>query len=164
MQDKLQNKITPMPMLEATSVHGNKIKVAKEKFRIRVSAYAVIMHESKLLLVNTRTSGKWFFPGGEVEIGETLEDAIKREVKEETGIEVEVGKFLSFKETFFYYDPEDVGFQNYGFYFRCKPISFELSEKFQVEFDETEKPEWVDLSGLKKENFQTPADEIFQLL
>jgi len=151
-------------MLEATSIYGNKIQVAKNKFKIRVSAYAVIIHEGKLLLVNTRTSRKWFFPGGGVEIGETLEETVKREVKEETGIEVEVEQFLSFKETFFYYDPEDIAFQNYGMYFKCSPKSFQLTEKYQVKFDEAEKPEWVNLNDLKKENFQSPADEIFQLL
>lgn len=153
-----------MPMIEAISIFGNKIKVPKEKFKFRTSAYGIIKHSDKMLLVNTRSSGKWFFPGGEVEIGESLEDAIKREVMEETGIEIEVEKFLSFKETFFYYDPEDSGFQNYAFYYTCKPLSFELSEEFQVEFDESEKPEWVDMKKLGEADFQNPAYEIFQLL
>ena len=151
-------------MIEAISIFGNKIKVPKEKFKFRTSAYGIIKNDNKLLLVNTRSSGKWFFPGGEVEIGESLEDTIKREVMEETGIEIEVEKFLTFKQTYFYYDPFDQAFQNYAFFYICKAKSFDLTEKNQVEFDEAEKPTWVDFNNLKKDDFQPPANEIFQLL
>ena len=36
--------------------------------------------------------GGWVFPGGQVEVGENVIDAVKREVMEETGIEIEVGE------------------------------------------------------------------------
>jgi mutator protein MutT len=153
-----------MPMIEAISAFGNKIKIPKEKFSTRVSGYAILIHEGKMLLVNLRSNGKWFFPGGKVEIGEKIEDAIKREVKEEAGIEIEVEKFLTFKETYFYYDPTDEAWQNYSFFFICKPLSFEPSEKYQVEDDDANKPTWVELKKLKKDDFPSPADEIFQLL
>jgi len=38
--------------------------------------------------------GKWICPGGELELGETIEEGIKREVREETGLEVELVKPL----------------------------------------------------------------------
>ncbi len=38
--------------------------------------------------------GSWAIPGGLVELGETAEDAVRREVQEECGIEVEVGPVL----------------------------------------------------------------------
>jgi ADP-ribose pyrophosphatase YjhB (NUDIX family) len=42
-----------------------------------------------VLLVRTRKwSGKWGIPGGKVELGETLEDAFRREIREETGLEI----------------------------------------------------------------------------
>lgn len=94
-----------MPMIEATSIYGNKIKIPKKKFRFRTSAYGIIKHENKILLVNTKSSGKWFFPGGGVEIGERLEDALKREIMEESGIEIEVEKFLVSKRLSFIMTP-----------------------------------------------------------
>lgn len=38
--------------------------------------------------------GLWEFPGGSVEFGERLEDALKREMREEYGVEIEVGELL----------------------------------------------------------------------
>lgn len=39
--------------------------------------------------------GKWEFPGGKIEENETLEEAIKREIREEIGIPVEVVEYLT---------------------------------------------------------------------
>ncbi|WP_343287265.1 NUDIX domain-containing protein [Gordonia sp. SID5947] len=49
----------------------------------------------RLLLVLRRhppQAGRWTFPGGKVEPGETLPEAVAREVEEETGLVVEVGR------------------------------------------------------------------------
>ena len=43
--------------------------------------------------------GLWSVPGGRVEQGEQLQDAVRREVKEETGLEVDVGEFAGVYES-----------------------------------------------------------------
>lgn len=53
----------------------------------------VINKEDKILMIKHPMRG-WEFPGGHVEIGETLVQALKREVIEETGISVEVGSLV----------------------------------------------------------------------
>lgn len=61
--------------------------------RIILGAGALVHRRGRLLLVkrNERPSkGTWSFPGGAVEFGETVVDAAVREVKEETGLDVEV--------------------------------------------------------------------------
>ena len=57
-----------------------------------VAAAGVVINENKeILLVKDNRSG-WVFPGGIVESGENVIDAVKREIMEETGIEAEVGE------------------------------------------------------------------------
>jgi len=58
-----------------------------------LSAGAVVLNdEGKILLIKGPRRG-WEFPGGLIEIGETIHDGVIREVKEETGIDIEVIKF-----------------------------------------------------------------------
>ena len=57
-----------------------------------VAAAGIVLNErDEILMVNTYNSG-WVFPGGQVEEGENLIDGVKREIMEETGIDVEVGE------------------------------------------------------------------------
>jgi 8-oxo-dGTP pyrophosphatase MutT (NUDIX family) len=48
---------------------------------------AVIVHDNKVLLVKHPRYGKWLVPGGHVELSEDPEEALYREVEEETGLE-----------------------------------------------------------------------------
>ena len=58
---------------------------------IIAAAGIVINDNDEILMVNTHRGG-WVFPGGQVEVGENVIDAVKREVMEETGIDIEVGE------------------------------------------------------------------------
>lgn len=58
-----------------------------------VGVGAVVIRDGQVLLVQRAQeplSGKWTLPGGAVELGETLEEAVVRELREETGLEVRV--------------------------------------------------------------------------
>ena len=62
-----------------------------------VGVGAVIVKGGKLLLVKRRyepLAGRWSIPGGTLELGETLETGVAREMREETGLEIEVGPVI----------------------------------------------------------------------
>jgi 8-oxo-dGTP diphosphatase len=62
-----------------------------------VGVGAVIVHEGRVLLVKRKhepLAGQWSLPGGAVEVGETLEACLVREMLEETGLEVSVGPVI----------------------------------------------------------------------
>ena len=57
-----------------------------------LAAGAVVINEKdEVLLVKNRRRG-WEFPGGQVEVGENVISAVTREVKEESGVDIEVGE------------------------------------------------------------------------
>jgi ADP-ribose pyrophosphatase YjhB (NUDIX family) len=62
--------------------------------RIRVTG--VVIEDGRILLLNQDTdSGRaWSLPGGKLEEGETLAEALIREMKEETGLDIEPGRLL----------------------------------------------------------------------
>ena len=105
--------------------------------------------EGKLLLVKThKWKGKYTIPGGHVELGETLVDALKREVTEETGLVVINHDFLCYQE--FIYDPsfwEQRHFIFFDFIVHVEDQEVQLN-------DEAQEYLWVDV----KDAFSLPID------
>ncbi len=92
----------------------------------------IVNNEGKILLAR---SHKWFdrytLPGGHIEVGETMVDAVKREVKEEVGLDVDVVDMLLMQEAIF--APEFYKKKHFIFIdFYCK------SKDEQVKLDQKE--------------------------
>ena len=63
-----------------------------------LAALAVVVEQRRVLLVrrlNKPDAGLWGYPGGKVEWGETVADAARRELAEETGVRAEAAGFLT---------------------------------------------------------------------
>ncbi|MBR2876237.1 MAG: NUDIX hydrolase [Clostridia bacterium] len=69
-------------------------KVGHEKIIIVYAGGCIFNEKGEVLLQKRADCNKWGFPGGAVELGETPEMAAIREVKEETGLDVEVDKLI----------------------------------------------------------------------
>ncbi len=62
----------------------------------------ILNNEGKILLVKTyKWKDKYIIPGGHIELGETMEEALKREIKEETNLDITDLNFLCAKENVF---------------------------------------------------------------
>jgi nucleoside triphosphatase len=97
----------------------------------------IVNNQGKILLAK---SHKWFdrytLPGGHIEVGETMVDAVKREVKEEVGLDVDVVNMLLIQEAIF--APEFYKKKHFIFIdFYCK------SKNEQVELDQKEIQDYV---------------------
>ena len=65
-----------------------------------VGVGAVVVRDAKALIIKRAhepRKGEWSLPGGLLELGESLQDAVRREIKEETSLDIEVGPVI---ETF----------------------------------------------------------------
>ncbi len=153
-------------LIPCVSIKGNIVKILREKIVFRPSVYGVIFNKGKILMLRTKSNGKYFFPGGGIEPGEKMKEALHREIKEEVGITVKIGKLLHFKEQFFYYDPGDEAFHMFNFFFLCSPITNKLISDNLVDDLESEKPRWLAFNKLKNnpDLLDATAQEVVEIL
>ncbi len=100
-------------------------------------------------------AGQWSLPGGGVELGETLEDSIVREMLEETGLEIEVGPVI---EVFDRITRDDDGEVRYHFVlvdYLCWPVGGELRASSDVA-----DARFVDPADLPQYNLTAKATEV----
>jgi 8-oxo-dGTP diphosphatase len=101
--------------------------------------YALIFDELEKRVLMVKNAGSvWTLPGGAVETGETLEEAVVREVKEETNLTVEVEELLAVNEAFFLKKEVHPLF----FTFKTRVLEGEISILDQEEIEEIQ---WVDI-------------------
>ena len=138
---------------------GEKREVPVEKLRFRPSAYGVIIKDDTVLL-NTAWDGH-DFPGGGIDLGESIHDALLREVKEETGMTVKAGPLLYVGEDFFIANfVEDTYFHSLLYYFLCTDPQGELSTDgfAQYEKEYMKGPVWLPFDKLDSVKFYNPID------
>jgi len=65
----------------------------------KLSVYGAIISNGKVLLLHRKVPDVWEFPGGRIEYGEHPEETTRREVKEETNLDVKVNGILGIGST-----------------------------------------------------------------
>lgn len=77
------------------------IRMKTKDFNFKFRVAGIIINDNKLLTVNTRQDDCLYLPGGYVELGETTEEAVKRELKEELLLDFEIKQYLGVLENYF---------------------------------------------------------------
>jgi 8-oxo-dGTP pyrophosphatase MutT (NUDIX family) len=93
-----------------------------------------------------------------------MEESLQREVLEETGLTIEVGRFAGFKEDFFYYNPSGNAYHSFLFYYFCHPLTFQLAAEEAILDDSVDRPQWVAISSLQLEDFHDHGELILEIL
>lgn len=120
---------------------------------------AIITNAAGLVLVLRRANtdygpGAWCLPGGKVDHGQTVEDALHREVLEETGLAVDAATFLFYQDSL---PPEPGGMHCVNFYFHCH-VRGELRLN-----DESSSHAWIGPGDLGAYHIVFRNDEALQL-
>ncbi len=117
---------------------------------------AIIIKDDKFFIAqrnrNKHMGLSWEFPGGKVEIGETFEIALKREIKEELNIDINIIKKLGEEN----YKDDKINVKLH--YFICSHISGE------VYLNEHEDSAWVTKNEFKNYKFAEGDSDIINLL
>ena len=98
------------------------------------SCGAIIIDNEKVLVIQ-QVAGHWGFPKGHVEEGETEVETAKREIKEETNLDVEINENYRYTEK---YSPAE-GIEKEVVYFVAKKIGGEI----KVQEEEVKNVEWL---------------------
>lgn len=113
---------------------------------------AVILKEGRVLIAQRSSKDElarlWEFPGGKIEDGETPEECLKREIKEELDIDVDVKDF--FAESIYDYENGSISLMAYA----VEWLDGELKPMVHDEL------RWVSRSEISKYEF-APADVVF---
>lgn len=142
-----------MQTVKSRDVHGKEYEVSLTELTWRPAVYGIIVRGDKILFVSERSF--YHMPGGGVNLGETPEEAVVREVKEETGLDISNPKLVGSLSTFFTPShkntPEKLmHVQSLLLYYLCDVADGEVSLD-GLEDDEREyglAPEWVDIKEL----------------
>ncbi|OGY89900.1 MAG: hypothetical protein A3B30_03175 [Candidatus Komeilibacteria bacterium RIFCSPLOWO2_01_FULL_52_15] len=144
-------------------IDGKTYEFDSSELRFRPSVYGILIKDNKILL-----SPQWDgydFPGGGMELHETVHEGLVREFLEETGFTVQPQQLIACESSFFYPKYSKLSTQPANtvlIYYTVTLVKGRLSTDG---FDETEKAyakiaEWIDLDKIEALKFLNPVDSV----
>jgi len=129
------------------------IKILGDQFKFKYRVSAIFIHDNKLL-VNKYDENSYCLPGGYVEIGETSEKAMLRELKEELNLNFEIVNFAGITENFFInLKKEKTHGLDFYYYVKLKnDEDYQFIDYKRIEYDKgkivNHDLSWIDISNL----------------
>lgn len=135
-------------MVARDSRTGYDLTMPKPKFKkdhVVTSVVAVIINDAGEILLTRRNispfQGDWVMPGGKIDLGEQIVRALRREVMEEVGLDVEVQSLL---DVFEHVTPGEDHYHFVILYYRCHPLGSDIVHNNA----EVAEARWVDPEDL----------------
>lgn len=130
-------------------------KTEEGRFNYRVCG--MIIHENKILAMHDENSPYYYLPGGRVQLHETVEEAVLREIKEELNIDAKIVRPLWFNQGYFVEDVTKERFHEICVYFLIDITNTDLLSKGNIFtiFENNKKHvfEWLEFERLEHEYF-----------
>ena len=151
MKDKTQQ-------ITCEDINGKTYQVPADELTFRPAVYGIIIKGNKVLL--SKQWDGYDFPGGGIDLGESTEQALIREVKEETGLDVKMGKILHCNHSFFKLPFLGNYVHSIRLYYECVIVGGEVSTEFlnDQEKQYATKPEWIDINKIKDIKIYSSGD------
>ena len=128
------------------------ISIDVENYKLNVRTAVIIIHNNKILVHRNVNSDHYALVGGRVQIGENSEEAVKREVKEEIGKDIEMLGYISTIENFF-----EMNNKKYHEILFVHKAEFKNDEDKKIEYTikniegkEYLQYEWIDLDKIQE--------------
>lgn len=125
-----------------------------------VAVAAVIVKDHHILLVKRLSEpgrGTWSIPGGLIKIGELVAEAVRREVEEETGLEVEVGPLVKVVDRIVLDDEGRIKYHYVILDHLAKVIGGEVHPSSDVS-----EARWVSFKDLRRYKLSRALEELFE--
>jgi 8-oxo-dGTP pyrophosphatase MutT (NUDIX family) len=119
------------------------------------AAFAAVRNGAgELLLVRRIDDGNWELPGGRIEVGESADATVVREVAEESGITIALTGLAGVYSdpTHVLVDPDDTVHQQLALCFHAVPAAADVADQPRPDDEETDAAAWfstIDIDGLK---------------
>lgn len=138
--------------VQAETYYGKTKDVLLDDLQHRVSVYLIIVQDGKILLIRTHNN-RYYFPGGGVNVGESLQAALRRETREELNTDVEIGALLYADDMIYYHDPAQKAAHLIRLYYAARTQSQEFHFANAEEREEILEIEWVSLRDANEGDF-----------
>lgn len=144
----------------------NIIEYNGEEITNRIGCYGIILNmDNEILLIKNKNRKGWLFPGGGLEIEESFEECVQREVLEEVGFKVSVdSQPLCVNSNYTYFRNKDIYIKKIDLLFLC---SLKKNEKFSEYLEENEgivEEKWFSIEEFEECELMWQFENVKQLI